>query len=367
MNTYYDLLSVPPKATPIEVRAIFRRFVARYRPTITIDQLSNDQRFLRYVNAYLTLHGDHRFEYDELIAKMTDPQSPPPTPRPYDDLSAQERQLLMAQLGLWRQEMVETIHLLRSMLEKNTGNAEGWSLLGEVYFTIGRVNEGVNAYTRAVKADPENGKYATRLQHAQDAAAGKVQLQIEPSPEEELLREERQQRRRVMLAIALVGIAIIVFAFFRPINHHATLGFLNIPWNVVFLQCLGTAVLLAGLGFGRVLEPFERALIWSSVAAGDRGTIQNYPIALLLLAMSAASLWLGVIGMVIIAIMDDEWRPSTLGMLGICIIQNLCLVSLVHFGSHLSWGTTLIFGGNLLPIAGMFGWWLGSMGKSQYD
>lgn len=367
MKTYYELLHVTPKATPAQVQAVFCRYSARFRPTMTVEQIFTDTRFRDCVNAYLTLYGAERHAYDAALGKASGKEDAPPPalPRPYDALTDDERMLLMARIAYWRREMVEGIHLLRTLLERSPEDAAAWALLGEIYLAVGHLDDGQRAYQLAVESAPGNAVYAARLRHTQDAKAGKVALQIEPSPEQEMLREERKKRWLAMTIIALLGLAMLAVAYTRPLNT-TTLGFLDIPWRVVAIQALGLAILFAALGYGRMLEPFERALVWSTTTAGDRGSLKNYPQGLLLLVLSVASIWVAVVGAIVMALMDDEWSPSTGTLLGVSVLVNVGLgAALYKLG--LPWGYTCTFGGNLLVIAGMLGWWIGSLGTPEYS
>jgi len=365
-ETYYDLLALKPRASEREVEIAFRRWIARYRPTTESMQLFSDQRFVKYLNAYLTLRGERRTEHDILVNQPPLKGKPVVLPAPWESLDERKRVLLRARITLWRREQVEGIHLLRTTVEREPDFADAWALLGEFYFAIDRMEEGITAYERAVQADPMHSDFAVRLQHARDALNGGGELEIEPSPEEELLREERRQRRAVTSAI--VGLALVTlfaaFAFpIRPVE-----SALYVPWRTVITLSLGMFVLLLGLSFGRMLEPFENALLWSSISAGDRGNLRNYPYGLILLVTAVPSLWLAFISLLVMAFMDEEWPLSTSLMLGACAVVTLILTLCVFvINDHTHWTGTLLVGGNALVLAAMLGWWAGSLGRVSYS
>ena len=257
------------------------------------------------------------------------------------------------------------MHQLRLLVQDEPNYAPAWALLGEVYLTIGRISEGVKVYRHAVNAAPDDKTYAARLKHVLDVEAGCAELQLELSPEEELLREERGKRWRFTVLIALLGIAALVYAFIMPLKA-SSMGFLNLPWRVITLENAGVALLMAALGYGRILEPFERVMLFSSIAAGDRGFIRSYPRGMLLFVLAVASLWLAVMGYIIMALTDEETSPSIATLLGIAVLANAGL-ALSMFLGHFSWGNAAVFGGNLVLIAGMLGWWVGSFGAPRYD
>ena len=237
LETYYDLLAVQPRATAREVEIAFRRFIARYRPTIATTQLFTDPRFMKYVNAYLTLRGEQRAEHDALI-HVPARSATVILPSPWATFEERQRVLFIARIALWRREHVEGIHLLRTLLEREPNWADGWALLGEFFLSIDRLEEGVRAYEHAVQADPQHTAYAARLRHARDALAGAVELEVEPSPEEEMLREERRQRRAMTAAIVGLGV-ITLLAALVPRGIHPVEGALWVPWRAVLTQALG--------------------------------------------------------------------------------------------------------------------------------
>lgn len=362
MKTYYELLRISPKATTGEIHALFRRFTARYRPTLTVEQIVTDERYRECLNAYLTLYGPLRGRYDVLLTRESVDAAQ--RPHPLDDLSATERHMLVARVAYWRREMTEATHQLRFLLEKEPGYAPAWALLGEINLTVGRLSEGVKAYQRAVHADPANKSFAARLQHAQDAEAGKIVVQIESSPEEELLREARKKRWQMATLLGVFGLCILAYGLVFRVTE-SSLGFLDIPWRNVVLLAVGMMVLMAALAYGRLLQPFEQVMVWSTTTAGDRGRVHNYPNGLLFFVLSLASLWLAIVGFVIISLMEDDWPYSTIVLLLLCALAAAGM-ALMLYHAHCSWGNMLFFGGNTLAIAGMFGWLMGSYSIQDY-
>jgi curved DNA-binding protein CbpA len=365
MKTYYETLNLQPKMTAAEIEGHFRRRVARYRPASTTEHLFADPRFREQINAYLTLRTPNdRARYDAMLKQAGKEETP--NPSPLEGLSPAERSLLMARIALWRRENAEAMHLLRTLVAQEPQYAPGWALLGEAFLTIGRLPDGVNAYERAVAAvDLNQSSYAARLQHARDAQAGLVELEIELSPEEELLREERRQRFRGMLAIGVCGVAALLLSLLLP-PFRAGSTFLNIPWRIVAIQSVSVFLLLLALGYGRYLQPFEQVMVWSHLQAGHRGSARVYPYGLLLMATAVPSLWVATVVFLIMAAMDEEWPLSSSLMIGICVLANVLLV-LKLYCFHFPWGTTLALGGNVLVFAAMIGWWVGTLGATSYE
>jgi len=363
VETYYSLLSVTPRASAREAEIAFRRFVARYRPTLTVEQLFADPRFLQYVNAYLTLTGGERQRHDELTARPPAPGATVILPTPLAQLDAPDRCLLLARIALWRREHIEGIHLLRTQLERTPAWAAGWAMLGEIFLQIDRLAEGIKAYERAVQLEQEAHAYAARLQQARDALDGIVELQIEPSPEEELLREERARRWRITLGILILGVAMFAAPYFR---HPIEVSWLYAPWPTICWQSGALLFIFAALAFGRLLEPFERVMLWNALRAGDRGRLRSYPYALILFVASCVSLWLGAFGLLVMALTEEEWPVAPGIMMGVCAAATLLLTGAVYVDTHHQyWIGTLLVGGNLFVLASMLGWWIGSLDSNM--
>ncbi len=362
-KTYYELFMLPAKAVPLEIRATFRRYVARFRPLLTVPQLMGDRHFQQALNAYLVLSGPLRSQYDALLQHGVDTPLPPQLTGIFDALSETERNLIVARIATWRREMMEATHLLRLTMENHPDCAAAWALMGEIHLTFGRYADAVRSYQRAVNLDVNNPEYTKRLSHIEQAMDGIVELELESSPEEELLREERKRRWRFTALLCVFGIIVLLYAF---ISHVKTTpdNFLGIPWQTVWLQAIGVMLLLAGLAYGRILRPFEQEMVWNTMSAVEQGTPKNYPLGLILLVLSVASLWLAVVGFVVIALMEDDWPYSPLIMLGVAAVVNIGLAILlgVHHSPNVP---ALIFGGNLLCLGGIIGWWVGSFGISS--
>lgn len=375
MPTYYDMLNLSPTATPLQVEMAYQRFVTRHRATIEVEQVFSDPRFQRYLNAYLTLSGPLRAQYDDELRRLNlyDIRKPPsdeawghlPEFFPLDDLSPLERHMMIARAALWRREMTSAVHLLRTILEKEPGFAPGWALLGETFLTLGRLNDGIYAYERAVEINPEDARYAARLQHARDVREDKVELVVDPSPEEQLLREERRARLVKTTIFFAMGLLLITLAFnsaFLETSHFT----LFVAWQAVALQAVGFSIIFWSLASGSIIGTFEHILVTSTLPVYERHRYNQYPYGLLLLTTSIASIWLSVLGIIIVGLMDDDW-PLTPGiMVGLCAITNILLTILVYHASGGAWAGQLIFGGNLLLLASMFGWWIGSLGMPDY-
>jgi len=374
MLTYYELFGLKVTASPLEVEMAFRHFITRYRTVADVEQLYNDPRLKRYLNAYLTLNGTLRARYNEALKQFgyfgkklegKEIWGDVPEFTPWDTLPGNDRRLLLARMAIWRRQMVSAVHILRSLLEREPQHAEGWALLGEAFFITDHLQDGVTAYHHALQADPYNADYQARLQQALQAIAGTGSIEIELSPEETLLHEERLRRRWAMAVGLLVG-AGLLGASCHPAFHRLYPQALFIPWDGVFAQALGIFIVMLSLGFGRLIHPFERVMVLTALPVYDRGSLNNYPYGLLVLVTGAVSLWLAVTAVVILGLMDEEWPVSPTIMIGVCALANAALTMLVYIPTG-AWSGQFVFGGNLLILAAMLGWWLGSLGTPSYS
>ena len=365
VESYYDILSVKPKASVKEVEIAFRHYVARYRPTLSITELFTDRQFMQRLNAFLTLtDSEARAAHDHLITARPVGPAKPELPRPWGGFSERRRLLLTTRIALWRREHVEGIHLLRSTLGREEDFAEGWAMLGEFFLHIDRLEEGHDAYERALAAEPEHPAFAARLAHIRNVIAGKCELQIELSPEEEMVREERRQRLGFTAGLVLLGVLSMVATLLRPL--HPVEDALYIPWGTVPLLALGLFLIFLGLSYGRLMEHFEHHMVWTSLRAGDRGSLRSYPYALIIIVTTVPCLWLSVVALSIIAMLDEEWPVGPSIMIGACALVDLLLTGMMLYQYPEHWTGTFFMGGNLLVLAAMFGWWLGSLDRPHY-
>lgn len=368
-QTYYEIFSLRPTATSLEIEASFRKLVARYRVTTPVEHLIDDKRFYRYLNAYLTLKGPLRIRYDEVTRQARAAAHHAETAKPDSEemdafarLSPLQQRLLIADMAIWRREMEDAIHQLRRVLEDYHTSAEAWALLGEVFFVTHRLDEGIASYERAIRHAPKNEKYQARLQHAQLARDGKVDLYIEPSPEEILLQEARRKRLSLTISLTLLGLLVIVASFLFPITPYPMSLF--VPWKTVAMQALGVFLIMLALAYGRLIRDFESVMVWSSLQAGDRGTLRQYPYGLLLFITGLISLVLSTVTLIIMAVMDEEWPLAPSLMMGLCLLVNWTLTAFYLTSPnplmHEHWTGTMLVGGNALVPAAMLGWWIGS-------
>ncbi len=362
MLNYFEMLNIKEGATPSDASFAFRRLVVRYRSTTTTDQLIADQRFRQFINAYLTLTDS------KLNAKYNEMWNSPkraslPDILPLDNLPQEERRMLMAQIAFWRREQIEALHILRELVERYPNHACAHAMMGEVYFQVGRIDEGIHAYQRAIREAPTNTQYADRLHHALQAQAGVCELAIEPSIEEQLLAEERRRRRWKMIGICSVGLLFMIYVFVT--RKQLYIDSFNIPWKSIWMLVPALFLLMYGLAYGRLLDSYERVMVFNGMSVSTHGAVRNYPYGLLLFVTCAISLWLGVCYLIAIAVMEEEWPTSTSILLGICVVVISLLSLMVNIASPYNWVGTFIVGGNLLAIAGIIGWWAGSMGTSD--
>ena len=375
MDTYYELLQLKPRASVRQVDIAFRRLVARYRPSTTVDHLLDDPQFVRYMNAYLTLTGPQRAAYDAALSRRrhsTRPRGARPTqadarptqlpePAPLAALPPLEQRMLMARIAGWRTEHVECIGYLRGLLAVEPHYAPAWAMLGEILLTIRHADDAVQALERAIQLEPNNAAYAGRLRHAREVQAETAEYIPELTPQELYTRATLRARRIVAAVVGLLALAIMLYAFLAPIVPRPDA--LNVPWRTVAELAVGAVVCFFALAYAGLLQPFERVMLWSSMAAGDRGRIRSYPYGLILLVTAVPSMWLATLVLLIIACMDEEWPVSASVMLGACALLNGVLTFLVSRlpDYHDHWSGVLLLGGNALVLAAMLGWWLGSL------
>jgi hypothetical protein len=363
MKTYYELLNLKPTASTLHIDAAFRQYVARVRPASAVDQVFADSAFRDRMNAYLVLGGDARERYDALLrAASSAPRAP--VIDALSNMSEVERRTWMARVAFWRQEPGEALHILRDVVERFPRHAPAWALMGEVYFLVDRVTDGAHAYERAVRLDGDTPAYAARLHHAQEVIAGKAVLRVEMSPEQEMLLAERRVRWRTTMAIVLLGLVFVALGYFRLGVDEITWyqGALWVPLVRVALLATGVFFIIGGLTFGRFMPTFDRGLMSGQAWVASRGSVRALPYALLILATGVVSLWLCAAVVLVMAFNDEEWPTGPSILLGLCIVLDLLLVLAVWSQAPTHWTGAFFVGGNALVIAGLMGWWAGSIG-----
>ncbi len=373
MKTYYDYFGLKINASKLQIEAAFQHYVSRYRVTADTEMIFTDEAFKKKINAYLVLTSSYRLQYDAPIIKaiakskkkIADIDIKLPEIDLYGQMSSIDRRIFMVNAAIWRRQMPSAMHILRGIIDTNPKHAPAWALLGEVYLMTDRLEEGIKSYERAITADPENGDYRARLEHARQVLDGVVDLYIEPSPEEKLLMEEKHARQKGMLGICAVSLFFLIYAFMpemlKPISSYS----LYIPWRSVSFQAIGLGIMAFGLGYGRILPSFEKLMIHASLPIFDHGSTNNYPYGMLLLITSTVCMWLGLVAVVIMSAFDEEWPIGPSVTVGVAILFNLATVLYLFYTGE-NWLGTLAFGGNLAVIASLTGWWFGTLDMPSY-
>lgn len=95
------------------------------------------------------------------------------------------------------------IERLRTRLEENPEDAEGWRMLGWSYFETNRFEDAVTAYRRATTIAPQNGSYASGLAEAiAQSNGGTVTPEARREFRRALAADSTDERARYYLALA---------------------------------------------------------------------------------------------------------------------------------------------------------------------
>lgn len=392
-RTHYDVLSVSPTAPLDEIKKRYRELARKYHPDVAQDKDLAARVFAQINEAYKILSdSDARATYDaelslkarqksDAAARAAAPARPAPAPaRPVGNAAQEsERLTVQAQAAFVRNKMVEARSLAEQALRYYRKNAAAYEVLGDICRVQGRVDDALTHYTMALQIDPRNTAVRQRMERMARAApvapaGGRGYIPREapgaprvhpnsrraegaPPPE---LRDDR--RRLLVTLVGFIGyasvLALVLFsALFLSERHDSLLplelfgGFFK-TWNWTFVGVMATTGLVLGatMTVTGAIRRIEDELLFSSAG---RGT----PLGLFVLVLAAVNYYVGAALHLVVAMTQETLTPSLGRLYG--IITGATLLLALASTSSGGFVSTLAFGGNIVFLGAVLGWFLG--------
>jgi len=375
---YYAILGVSRDAKPAEIKRRYRQLVRRFHPDVSEDKEAAHRRFVRIVEAYQVLSDPgRRLAYDGQLQSPTGtasgerrapaparpPTPPPPARRRSPDRAASEvRQRRVGQLlaeaerCFAQQDYPATVKWCQKVVSLDPQNAAAHALWGDAYFEQREFGKAILMYSYAVQFNPRSLLYAQKLQEA----AQREKLQGERAQaqrgEEEVEEIKAQGVAYRPWITALVGLWIVGFvgwAYVDPGEPFVRIS--PIPLHVALSGVFVGFLVGVLLSLHRWVGSFEEELILATVEDHSAGL----PVGLYLTVASLVWLYLGLVFYLIISFMQERFSWSVLKIFGATFF---CLG--VYAGLHPElWKHLLGYGGNLVFVAMVVGWGVGSIGQ----
>lgn len=414
---------MPKTASVADIKKRYRELARQFHPDVNKDKPDVAKRFSEITTAYKTLtHPDERATYDaDLVLReqrtaraaaraqaSTFPGAAsssgaytrtPPPPRsgmgsrpapggaslrpgaaPAGGGADTVRLLAEAQAAFVRGKFVEARALCEQVLRRDRQNGAAYEILGDVYRIQNKTDEAINMYTMALQFNPRNYAVMERLERlarSSGGAGGGVTAQrtffdnrgatAGPRPaaarahsgnDDTFVRDKRPLKMllggMVGYGLAFLSIGYLAVAEQRPT--HAPIFFGPIAtWSVTLLAVMAVAGALFGFTMAATaaVRPIGDELILQNGRAGSGGA--HVPLGLILIVLSFVSFYAAALLYAVIGALQESLTPSLLRVFGVVIGAVLLLAAVYEPGRS----QVLLFGGNVVFLALLFGWFLG--------
>jgi len=365
-QNHYEVLGLPMNATPEQIRKRYRELVRRYHPDVNPAPDAKDQ-FLRIQEAYQVLSDpERRRHYDALLRLQSRSPSPdatrsptgaarPSRPARSPDVSQEVRRALYeAERAFLQGRLRDALSWARQATRLQPRHPQGYIIMGDVYRLQGHIDAALSAYTYALQLDPNNTDLQRKFERlASTAHAGttpatstrRVNLPVLHLPAEWKLYAAQSLGWGTVLFL----VALSATMPGEPATLLRWLPMIGVwSWNLVLY--MGLAGFLTGflLSVSRWVAPLEDALPWRRY--GARLSLGGLIVLMATLCFPLTALLYTLYGLLQGGLNSSISRTFiTTGMLTL-------LFALVYPYGMLA---TLLFGGNILFIAHLMGWYLG--------
>ncbi|MGQ9657698.1 MAG: J domain-containing protein [Fimbriimonadales bacterium] len=364
MQNHYEVLGLSMHATPEAVRRRYRELVRQYHPDVNPSPEAKE-RFLRIQEAYQVLSDpERRRHYDALLrlrlgeppsARYNQPRTSPRPPSntsnqdsrtPSDALDSELRRMIgEAERAYLRGRFQDALYWAKQATRLAPRHPKGYEILGDVYRTQGHYEAALNAYTYAAQLAPHNAD----LQRKLDSVLVRTQAQS-PTPPAPMLRNlpvlQLPPEWKLYGAQALGWGAVL---FLLTLAYTVPGTPLLLGWSLNLLVYLGLTGFLTGflMAVSRWVAPIGDAFPWrrrrGQISAGG-----------MLVGLSALCFPLAMLLYTLLALTQGGLSQSVARVFGVGGALTLGFALLYPF----DFLNTALFGGNLLFLALVGGWYL---------
>jgi curved DNA-binding protein CbpA len=412
-KTHYEILGLAPDSTPEQVKKRFRELARKYHPDVNPDHPETTQLFLRINEAYEVLRDPSRRASYDLILRdkarqdafrrpsastssssnsqrtsstngghrkdskgwvnggSSTSRQPKSSPRARQE--AERRRQEMARLleaarqSYSRGYLREAQRLCRQALERgSSGSAH--ELMGDIYDRQGRADEAIKHYTMAAQVSPNNSRIMGKFNRA--AAERKGGGAFSHHPHHGYPSGHRnpgvvppKNHLSYQMAVSFFGLAVIVFLLmWRPAIDDARLMWPVVGnWTLSHLSFMALDGLVCGavLASAAWIRPIDRELFYQFLGS------QRLPVptGVLLAALSLVFMPLSLAAYGAIAYIQETASNSVLLIYGAAFFLTFGFVMVAPPDA---WIETLLFGGNVLFVTMLCGWFIGDLFRPDW-
>jgi tetratricopeptide (TPR) repeat protein len=415
----YDILGVSRTASQDDIKKRYRELARQHHPDVNRENPAAAKMFARMTAAYKSISDpDSRAVYDaDLVLKERQAQtarsrsapssptpssrprssSPPPTaasgPTQQQQNNAEALRLLSeAQASFARGRFVEARSLAEQSLRLNRKSDKAYEVLGDIYRLQGKTEEAINMYSMSLQLNPRNPQVMQRLERLTRMTGGpptpsaqrvffdntprptatptytprptpSVNAPRSPVTRSPNLASPGVTRQSLgLLTVGFVGYAgvlmMIVYTLLYPGAAPQGGSFLPLvsQWNSTIWSILGLSGLLLGatMTITGVIRRLEDELVF-------RGSGRFLPMGVVMMVLAAINFYIAAIVYAVVSLLQDSFTSSMGRVLGV-IIGIVVILSLVYSQGTLQ---VLLWGGNVVFLAFLLGWFVGDVFRSE--
>lgn len=361
MQNHYETLGLSIHATQEAIRRRYRELVRQYHPDVNPSPQAKE-KFLRIQEAYQVLSDpERRRHYDALLrlqmgeppsARYSQPRTQkPPTTEPTQTQSRTppsdelRRVIIQAERAFLQGRMQDALYWAKHATRIAPRHPKGHEIIGDVYRTQGHYEAALNAYTYAIQLNPNNPELQRKLdaviEHTRSKTPAMSPVGVHHLPVLKLPPEWK------LYAAQSLGWGAVLFLMTLAYTVPGTPILLG--WSLNLLAYLGLAGFLTGflLAISRWVAPIGDAFPWrrhsGQISAGGA-----------LIGLSAVCFPLAVLLYTLLALTQGGLSRSVARVFGVASGLTLGFALLYPH----DWLNTTLFGGNLLFLALIGGWYL---------
>ncbi len=372
-RTHYEILGVPRTATREQIKKRYRQLVRKYHPDVAEDKAAARVAFLQISEAYQTLtNPDKRVIYDaEMDRQITGRTQQSARPgassgaqsRPSASASesrssqrrataAAERFIRDAEAALLRGQSWVALDSARDAIRADHRSVRAHMILGDVYRMQNRMDEAASAYTVVLQLDPKNAEASEKL--------NKAMRRVNRSRVTAATAERMQAfKTGVSMVSGSIGVFLLILLLMSPGR--------PIPWlegHMPFVASWSAMLIAVLLGAGALtgfvlsmtdgVRNLDEELVFQTVSAGRR---VSYPIGLILVILNLFSFYVAAGIYLLAGVVQDGISRSVMK----AFVATVCLLALIGMLYPSGSSQVLVWGGNLVFPALLFGWAVGDM------
>lgn len=413
----YDILGVPRTASLDEIKKRYRELARQYHPDVNQNNPAASRMFADVTTAYKTLSdANSRRTLDaeiilqeERVRQASNSRFAPPPPRTgtattsprpagggnYAAAVNESLQLTtQAQAAFARGKFVEARSFAEQALRINRRNAVAYEVLGDVFRLQGKTEEAMNAYSMSLQINPRNTQVMQRLERVARASgsgptAQRVFFDNNSRPNAPAPGSNRSGRppsspprpsspgggsrfadQTFPVGKVLVGtfgyggvLVLLLWVLLFPGDAPRGVPLLAAvsTWNTSIVTIMSLCGLLLGatMTITTVIRRIDDELIFTGIGRGG----SFLPLGALLVVLSLLNFYVAAALYTVVALVQESLTPSLIRVF-VTVVGVVLLLGAFYEPGHLQ---VLLWGGNIVFLTFLTGWFLGDFFRPDHD